>query len=160
MPENDPDSASDARDHLLKFLLWKRQWEAFEPSIHLAWDEFPFSEQAVPNIPNYTGVYAFCIRPDVGTNLITSYLLYIGETTRPMRVRFREYLAETYDPIGRSRIYHFFGMYRPYIRFLCAPVPDGVSPRDVEKELLVLYTPPCNMRFPAQVQRVMDVVYQ
>ena len=149
--------ATEARDHKMSFLLWRRQWDEFVPSVALAWEEHHFDERELPKIPEYHGIYAFCIKPVLATNLSTSYLIYIGETTRPMRERYREYLREKRDPLGRARVYAFFNKYQAHISFFCSPLPSGVSTRKVESELLAAYTPPLNSKFPASIARVVKM---
>jgi len=160
MTENNQELFSEAKAHRHSFLLWKRRWDAFTPIVDLHWTEYAFNEEIADNIPEEPGVYAFCIRPNIGTNLNTSYLLYIGETTRTLRARYREYLREAYDPLGRALVYDFINMYRPYLTFCCAPLAEEISPKKIEDELLAAYIPPCNLKLPAEVRRVAQVAYR
>ncbi len=160
MTVNDLDSNNEARAHMRSFLLWKRRWDTFAPVVTLQWEEYAYGEANVDSVPNRPGVYAFCIRPNIDANLNTSYLMYIGETRRTLRQRYREYLREEFDPIGRAHVYDFINMYRSHLTFCCAPLAAGVSPEQVEDGLLAAYMPPCNRRFPAEVRRVASVVYR
>lgn len=153
------DLSDEARAHKLGLLLWPRQWASYSSTIELTWQEFSFEDASIQSIPESQGVYAFCIKPETGSNLDTSYLIYVGETTRTLKQRFREYLRETHDPIGRGKVYYFFNMYRPYLKFCCAPLPESVSPKDIEDDLLKTYIPLCNPTLPAEVRKIASVVY-
>ena len=160
MTTNDLDLFNEAKAHRQSFLLWKRRWDTFTPVVDLRWEEYAYGEDSAGDVPNQPGVYAFCIRPNIGSNLNTSYLMYIGETTRTLRARYREYLREEYDPLGRALVYDFINMYRPHLTFCCAPLAEGISPRKVENGLLAAYVPPCNLKLPAEVRRVAVVAYR
>ena len=149
--------ANEARSHKLGLLLWPRQWEKYTPVVDLQWQEFTFEDSSRSSIPENPGVYAFCVKPEIGSNLDISYLIYIGKTDRTLRKRFGEYLREAFDPLGRARVYYFFNMYRPYLKFCCAPLPDDVSPKDIEDDLLKAYVPLCNPKLPAEVSRIVSV---
>ena len=143
----------------IAFRLWVERWDQYQPLCDLTWSAFAFSEDSLAQIPQDAGVYAFCIEPAFGTSLFTSYLIYVGETRRTFKQRFREYLREEGSEVGRALIRYYLGKYAGHIRYYCAAVPDGVDPRDVERELLNAYLPICNPSLPAEVRDVAKAAF-
>jgi len=104
------DIVSDAAVHWHQILLYPAFWKAYQKTIDLNWNDFPFSAASKSKVPSRPGVYAFLIQPGVGS-LNASVLMYIGKTDRPLRVRFAEYLKEAASPSARPelrRMLHFY----------------------------------------------------
>lgn len=149
---------NEARAAEVQVRLSVTHWDQYQPLCELTWRAFPFSEGALDQIPQDAGVYAFCIEPDFGANLPTSYLIYIGMTNRTFRERYREYLRE--EEFGRARIRFYFNKYAGHIRYYCAALPEGIDAEDVENELLKAYLPICNPQLPAEVRDVARAAFQ
>lgn len=152
-------NVGEAKLHKYGFLLWPQRWKKLTLPLDLQWQIFTFSEDQANNIPASPGVYAFCVEPRIIPGLNPCYLIYIGETTRTLRERFREYLREAEDLAGREKLYMALNLYKEYLYFFCAPLPDDVIPRDIETELLKAFIPPSNTKFPAEVKRIVNLVY-
>ncbi len=147
-----------AKMHKYGFLLWPTRWQKFNLSVALAWNSFPFDETYADKIPEQPGVYAFCIEPRIMSGLSPCYLLYIGETSRTLRARYKEYLGDAVDPESREKLYIALNLYKGYLHFFCAPLQTGISTRDIEAELLKAFFPPTNTRFPADVKRIVTAL--
>ena len=82
--------------HSHQMIMVPRLWSLFPagPPSTLSWSVFPFNDGSRGQIPDEPGVYAFLIAPRLGGDLNVSYLMYVGETERTLRERFREYLIE------------------------------------------------------------------
>lgn len=146
------DIVKDAKAHEQKFMLWPRNWIEYDPSVELSWSVFPFRSEAKVSVPDKPGIYAFLVQPGVAPNLNASYLAYVGETERSLRVRFGEYLREAVDPAGRPKVQMWLQMYDGYIYFTCAELS---SPVEVEQKLIDALMPPANSDFSAEVGRVL-----
>jgi hypothetical protein len=49
--------------------------------------------------------------------------MYIGETERTLRVRFRDYLNEAESDSIRPKLLRILPLYRDYLHFACTPLP-------------------------------------
>ncbi|MBN2258339.1 MAG: hypothetical protein JW704_11030 [Anaerolineaceae bacterium] len=149
------DLISDAKAHEVRLILWPCRWQLCHVNINLDWQVFDFNNSTINSIPTDPGVYAFVIQPRLANNLDASYLMYIGNTDRPLRKRYQEYLRETLDPSGRPRVIDTLIRYSGYIYFTCAPIVNQpITPAEVEEELLKAFLPPTNADLPAEVRRV------
>jgi excinuclease UvrABC nuclease subunit len=148
----------DAGMHKYHFLLWPRRWRQFSLPTQITWQSQPFDETNVSSIPENPGVYAFCVEPRIIDGLKPCYLLYIGETSRTLRERYREYLRDAGQSESREKLYIALNLYKGYIHFFYAPTPPNISTLDVEKELLKAFLPPTNTRFPAEVKRIVTAL--
>ena len=154
-PVNDLAMNIEARGHRHSLLLWPKLWRDWKLGAALKWRGSPFLSTSKALIPNKPGVYAFVVQPGFPDGLPISVLMYIGETDRPLRERFGEYLREMTDPTGRPAVSTLLRMYGGYVFFYCASVVGPVRPKDIEDHLLETLTPPMNKRYPAKVSRIM-----
>ncbi len=148
------DVVKEANFYNRRFTIWPRRWRAYGSSICLSWTVFLFGEDAIKEIPDEPGVYAFLIQPSIASDLNASYLIYIGKTTRSLRTRFQEYLREAKNPSGRPKIVTWLNPFKGFIYFSCAVLTSSVSPETVEGELLNAFIPPANEQYPAEVSRI------
>ena len=128
-------------------------WTGFSVFQSLSWSVFPFSESSRNSVPDQQGVYAFLVVPGIAGDLNVSYLMYLGETERPLRVRFGEYLLEAQSDTIRPKLLRILPLYPDHLLFACAPLPSGVAPKDVETALITAFLPPGNDQLPATIRR-------
>lgn len=145
--------ARDLKESEYTFRLAPTLWDQYRGPGDLEWECAPFSESSLQLIPEIPGVYAFCVRPSIGGGLCGSYLLYVGETERPLRTRCREYLTKAKAGSERPKLQRmldlFFGT--AYLHFCFAVVPEG-DPVSIEEWLLEATVPPACSKFPASVR--------
>ncbi len=139
--------------HRHDMVMLPRLWNAFSIGQALTWSVFRFNENSRVLIPNQQGVYAFLIAPGIAGDLNVSYLMYIGETERPLRTRFAEYLREAQSDQIRPKLLRILPLYPDHLLFACAPLPSGVVPKDVEAALIEAFLPPGNDQLPATIRR-------
>lgn len=148
----DLEASGEMMMHSHKMIMVPRLWSALSiPS--LSWTAYPFRDASQSQVPAQPGVYAFLIAPNAAGNLNVSYLMYIGETDRTLRERFKEYLRESRGDRIRPKLLRILPLYPDHLFFACAPLPSDVSPRDVEAALLEAFLPPGNDQVPASVRR-------
>jgi hypothetical protein len=140
--------------HKHEFILWPQQWLPLQLPPVLNWTVVPFSAQSASAIPNVPGVYAFVIQPQTPLTLVTSYLMYVGKTDRPLVQRFREYIRERDSEQVRPKLLRILTLYDGHLFFAFAPVPAGFTPAEVERVLLAAFIPPGNDQINAQVNRI------
>jgi excinuclease UvrABC nuclease subunit len=149
------DLISQASVHRHHMLLWPYRWKLHDLALILDWQEIPFRSDCVDQVPNEPGVYAFYIQPRLPSKESASYLMYVGETERPLRQRFREYLRESGSATGRPKLSAMLPLYEGFLYFHCSVVVSPEIPEQIESQLQETYLPPWNDRFPASVSRVM-----
>ncbi len=139
--------------HSHHMIMVPRLWSALSLGQTLSWSVFPFNDSSRSLIPNEQGVYAFLVVPSIAGNLNVSYLMYIGETDRTLRQRFGEYLLEAGSDRIRPKLLRVLPLYPDHLLFVCAPLPTGVVPKNVESSLIEAFLPPGNEQVPATVRR-------
>jgi hypothetical protein len=141
--------------HSHEMVMVPRLWAAASTALipPLSWSVFPFQEGSRAQIPAQQGVYAFLITPNIAGDLNVSYLMYVGETDRPLRDRFGDYLREARSDRIRPKLLRILPLYPDHLFFACAPLPTGTVPKDVESVLLEAFMPPGNDQIPATVRR-------
>ena len=148
----------EGKSHTFSFCMWPRMWRSYRSLTELDWQSFHLTPDDAEVVPDQPGVYAFLIKPSMEGVLGASYLVYVGQTSRTLRQRFKEYLREKNARFGRKKIVEFLKKYDNHIHFSCAIVNGSIDPEQVESELLKAYMPPANSDFPAEVKRI--VPYQ
>jgi hypothetical protein len=149
------DIISDAAVHWHQILLYPPFWKAYQKTIDLVWQDFPFAASSKPKVPQKPGVYAFLLQPGVAS-LNSSVVMYIGKTDRPLRTRFAEYLREAESAAARPELRRMLHFYRGHLVFSCVPLDAPIKPSDVEDGLLSALTPPVNSSLPARVSRIVN----
>lgn len=142
-----------AAPHKRFFMLWPERWQAFAVTCP-EWTVFKYDVGIIETIPDEQGVYAFLVQPQVASNLNVSYLMYIGQTSRTLRQRFREYLLEANRPKGRPLLQLLLNLYKDHLYFACAIVSPPSSPADLEEHLIKAFIPPMNDKLPVEVRGI------
>lgn len=158
---------ADAISYKKSFLLWIRRWKSFNLSTSLNWKRYPFTASSKNQIPDKPGVYAFCIEPDLLSELKPCYLIYVGETgdgksANTLRKRFMSYIYGYKTPQDRSKIYTSLFLFKDYVHFWCAPVEKhsgSISTTEIEDELLRTFIPPDNTDLPVEVSSIAKALY-
>jgi hypothetical protein len=140
--------------HRHEVILWPEMWTPLQMLPTLTWTVVPFSPLSKASIVRAPGVYAFIIRPQTPLLLVTSYLMYVGMTDRPLRQRFSEYLKERDSGQIRPKLLRILPLYGEHLFFAFASVPAGHTPASVEAQLLAAFIPPGNDQINAHVNRV------
>lgn len=135
------------------FRLSPSLWDQYRGPEHLDWKCVSFAASALKGIPNIPGVYAFCVRPSIAGNLCGSYLLYVGQTSRSLRTRCREYLTNAESDRERPKLLRMLRIFygTNYLRFCFADVRE-TDPALIEESLLEATVPPACTVFPASVR--------
>ena len=130
--------------HSWTFCLWPTKWTTYNLPNPFNWEIHPFQRDQIKNIPNEPGIYSFVIQPGIASHPYCSYLMYIGQTERTLRVRFRDYLYERQNPGGRRRILRLLNKYQGYLHFCCSTIAKTEQIGEIEKALRTAFLPPCN----------------
>jgi len=149
------DAVYQAKAHKQEFLLWPHSWKSYTCKIPFVWTTVKFDRNNKSKIPHKPGIYGFLIQPNIASSLNGSYLFYIGETERPLQVRFEEYLREK-NKMGRPKIYRWLNQYDDFVYFTCAEVVDKYNLKEIEKDLLEALVPPANTQFPTSINKVVS----
>lgn len=138
------------------FILSPTQWDRYEGPQDLQWACVVFGQATLATIPESPGVYAFCVRPQVGGELCGSYLLYIGKTNK-LRRRCGEYLSRGAAGNERPRIQRMLNRFSgtKYLHFCFSEVVQSET-EAVETSLLEVCLPPGCPDLPASVRRAVD----
>src|SRR5688572_24934743 len=104
--------------HSHTMVMMPKLWTAYSgPTPPLSWSAFPFKDASRRHIPDAAGVYAFLVAPNIAGNLNVSYLMYVGETERPLRDRFGEYLREAQEDRIRPKLLRVLPLYPDHLLF-------------------------------------------
>jgi hypothetical protein len=140
--------------HEWHLVLWPARWAMYTVTETLPWTSVQFNAASASSVPDTQGVYAFLLQPGVPAGLSASYVMYVGRTSRSLRTRFKEYLAEANAPTGRPRIQRLLQTYPAHLHFAAAPIVGPLTPDEVEDALLKSLSPPINTDLPAEVRRI------
>lgn len=139
-------------------ILFPSAWAACVLSVNLTWQGVRFDAAYVQNIPaDQRGIYSFVVQPNIANHPACSYLLYVGQTKRNFRVRYREYLRDEAEGL-RSRRLHISGMlnkWKGYLWFYFAHIDDETLIEPTEDVLLAAYLPPTNIEMPGKLRQKM-----
>ncbi len=151
----------EAKSFSRRFVLWPKKWESFSIDLsRFSWKEYKFIESVKRGIPEQRGVYTFVIKPQIANHPSCAYLMYVGQTTdQTLKERFRKYLDEQKGKgKHRAKVKYILNKYKDYIYFICMPLGDGISPKEIESELIKAFIPPMNDYLPAEVRRIVKVL--
>ena len=142
--------------HAPDFVLWPRQWAAYNLLDLFNWEIHPFQQDKVDEIPIEPGIYSFIIQPGIAGHPHCSYLMYVGMTERPLRERFKEYFREKQNiERGRPKILKLLHVYQDYLHFCCSAITETERIEEIEDALVNAFIPPCNDQYPAEISRPM-----
>lgn len=163
MPVNDLIAEQDeAKTFVYRFILWPKHWRGYIDNFgqNFVWRERKFLASETINIPNKPGLYTFIVKPTIANHPSSSYVMYIGKTSRTLRKRFGEYLHEMKRETGRPKIVNILNKY-PQNIFFCYAVVEENDDEITKKEeaLMVGWLPPGNWpRLPAKVHRIVEAL--
>lgn len=144
---------ADFKVHWL--LLFPDAWARCKLPLKLSWELLPFSAAHLPRVPDdKRGVYSFVVQPGIADHPACSYLLYVGQTGRNFRARYREYLREQAQG-ENSRRPHVSGMlnkWKDHLWFCFAHIEDATVIVPTEDALLEAYLPPTNVELPGRLR--------
>ncbi len=145
----------EAATFRVPFLLWPKPWTEFTDTTPLEWRRVKFGENTLDEVPSDAhGVYSFVVEPGIALHPACAFLLYVGMTDRPLRVRYQEYLREPAKKKPRPRIVRMLRKWPDHLYFYYSKVPPGVVVRDLESALIAGLMPPANTELPARVRDI------
>ena len=136
-------------------------WLRFQRPDDLKWDYVDFSEDTLPMVPsNSHGVYGIQVLPPMNIPPGPSYLIYIGEThDQSLQQRYEQHLKKlTRRDNIQSKLSDAVKLWDGYLRFYFARVEGRSKIKSIEAELIGAHLPPCNVRFPAGVQSMINAL--
>jgi hypothetical protein len=150
--------------HLRKFLLYPKFWTDEENRINeeLDWNQIKFTPENVKEVPDSKGLYCFIVKPEIQNFFGTSYLFYIGETKRTLKIRYREYLRDQRgEGKPRNKIFEMLNFYRDYIYFYYSEMTNNDLIDENEEKLINTFVPAINSKIPrAQIMPELQNIYE
>jgi len=143
---------NESKAHTYEFVLWPRQWSAHSSTDTFSWNSVRLSLHNSPAVPTTSGIYTLLVQPGLFNHPACSYLMYVGQA-KSLRRRFSDYLNREKRSTGRPKIFRLLNMYPNQAVFCFTIIPASDLDR-IESALLNAFIPPCNDRFPAEVQRI------
>jgi excinuclease UvrABC nuclease subunit len=135
-------------NYVRKFFLFPNFWIESETEItqSLEWKRYKFTKANKSRISRSKGVYCFVLKPKVKEFFDTSYLLYIGKTTRTLRIRYNEYLR---DLAGkgkpRPKVKDFLDKYHDRLYFYYTELNINSEIDEIEDNLIDKFIPWANV---------------
>jgi len=146
--------------HVKRVLLSPSHWNSYSNTLPLTWMHVKFEPANSVLVPNTTGVYSFVVDPGISQHPGTRYLLYLGRARGlSLRARFQTYIREKDAGKGRATIQAMLNKWPDHLWFYYAEVANTTVIDDLEDALLAAYLPPFNQTFPAEVRKIMKVVF-
>ena len=151
------------REHIRRFLLLPDHWNDRNNQYNFParWKCLRFLPRNKTRLPDRKGVYCFIVKPKVPNFFETRYLFYVGQTTRPFRERFQEYLNDQ-EGKGKPRpkVYEMLSLYKGNLFFYYAPFNSNNRIDEVEEKLLNTFVPYINTKIPkARIKRELINIY-
>ena len=139
----------ELKRHRVAFAHSPFMWSQCSLPVVLQWESVKFGNEERDLVPlDQSGVYAFMLEPDVVGPPKAAYLMYIGETTDPLRERYGRYLTrELNRTFGRTIIGRMLNRWYDHLRFYYAPIANRDLIKGIEETLLNACVPPYNQRF-------------
>ena len=152
------------RLHIRKFLLYPDFWKDDKNRINtdLNWRFTKFTINNINEVPENHGLYCFVVKPEIQNFFETSYLLYIGETQRTLKIRFGEYLRDQ-NGLGKPRpkVYEMLKLYQDCLYFYFAEINDSRVIEENEEKLLNTFLPAINTKIPnAKIKPELKYIYE
>jgi len=163
--DNQKKELKSAKDYKHTFLLYPKLWKHRDYQFlnELEWFYVKFKKDAHKNVEemDLKGIYAFMVEPPVKNFMEHRYLLYVGQTTRPFKVRFNEYLREKagHDK-PRFLINQMLNKWKTDMYFFFAPMDDNTEIDDAETKFINAFLPPANYDIPGKINRVYSNLYK
>jgi len=137
--------------HIRKFLLLPEFWRNSDNQIDnkLQWKSIKFNVNNVTKIPEEKGIYCFIVRPNYPNFFTTTYLFYVGKTTRTLRKRYKEYLE---DQKGkgkpRPKVFEMLELYKNDLYFYYTTIKLNDRIDNCEVNILNTFVPHINTSIP------------
>lgn len=159
--KNDPKTHVDfLREHRLNVFVWPDAWRDANVANQLNWEKVEFGINAVNDVPEQRGLYAF--RICVKNTILPPHgvLVYFGETSRTLRQRYKEYVRDSQRGAKRPRFENLFRLWADDLDFFFAPIDDdNCDLRAIEKILSDAVIPHCSINdFSAEIRRIIPVL--
>jgi hypothetical protein len=113
-------------------------------------------------VSQHMGVYAFVLKPSYPSLFETSYLFYIGKTSRPLQTRFKEYFDER-DGHGKYRylVREMLRLYKGNLFFYFLELESEQKVDESEILLLNTFVPFVNTDIPeAKIEPNLKNIYK
>lgn len=151
--------------HIRKFFLFPEFWIDGKKDIKVnpsKWKSVEFERTNLSKVSTQKGIYAFVLKPKYPSLFQTSYLFYIGKTTRPLQVRFLEYFSER-DGKGKYRylVREFLRLYKGHLFFYFLELNTKKEVDTYEELLLNTFVPFVNTDIPeAKIDPDIKYIYK
>ncbi len=150
--------------HIRKFLLYPPYWTDINNQFNynLNWKSVKFNRRNLKRLPNQKGIYCFVVIPDYPNFFQSKYLFYIGQTTRTLKERFKEYLDDQGgNGKPRPKIYEMLSLYRDHLYFYYSTILSNSQIDEVEEKLLNTFVPHINTDIPiAKIKNEIKNIYE
>lgn len=138
--------------HIRKFFLNPDFWLDPKKDIKIVpskWSYVEFEKKNLDKVSSKKGIYAFVLEPQYPSLFKTSYLFYIGKTSRPLKTRFLEYFSER-DGNGKYRylVREMLQLYKGHLFFYFLELNSIKDVNEFEKTLLNTFVPFVNTDIP------------
>lgn len=150
--------------HIRKFLLYPIYWTDINNHFNykLNWKSIKFNKRNLRRLPDKKGIYCFVVIPNYPNFFKNIYLFYVGQTTRTLKERFREYIN---DQAGkgkpRPKIFEMLSLYKDCLYFYYASINSESQIDEVEKKLLNSFVPHINTDVPiAKIKKELSNIYE
>lgn len=147
-------------EHAFKVYLWPEAWQNAKSDYGLRWHKVEFGKATIRDVPYVRGIYAFSIC--IKNSIMPSHgvIVYFGETSRPLRERYREYVRDSERGAKRPKFEHLFDLWSTDLDFFFAPIPDpNCNIKLIEAELNDAVIPFCVTKdFSAEIRRIVPIL--
>ena len=159
--KSEPKEVADYfRDHSFDVFLWPDAWKSAQSDHALQWHKVEFGRSTIDAVPEIRGVYAFSI--SIRETIMPEHgiLVYIGETSRTLRQRYREYVRDSIRGAKRTKLEYLFERWSSDLEFFFAPIADeDCNLKQIEMTLNDAVIPLCvTDDFSAEIRRLVPVL--
>lgn len=147
------------RAHHLEVYVWPLAWGNAATAQELNWGRVEFGQDTKEDVPEKSGVYAFCV--SVKGTIMPSHgvLVYFGQTYN-LRERYKQYLRDCKIGAKRPKFENLFNLWPDHLDFFFAPIDDtDCDLEEIEAILNDAVIPHCVTRdFSAEVRRMVKIL--
>lgn len=159
--KNVPKTVEDYfREHKINVYVWPAAWRNATAVHVLKWNRVDFCEATIGDVPEQRGVYAFCVSVKGSIMPPHGILVYFGETSRTLRIRYAEYIRDCRNGAKRPKFNNLFELWSNDLDFYFAPIDDDACNLNEIEELLNDAVIPCCVThdFSAEIRRIVPVL--
>lgn len=159
--KNEPKTPLDYfREHSLNVYVWPDAWRNASPEQPLNWGRVDFGSHTKKDVPKTRGIYAFCISVRGTIMPPHGVLVYFGQTSRTLQVRYGEYVRDCRIGTKRSKLANLFRLWPEDLDFYFAPIDDsGCDLEEIEEILNDAVIPHCvTDDFSAEIRSIVPVL--